>query len=192
MSNNNENTTVPFHQKFWKLNEALVWLSDQSSSSRPDPYHHTEAATTHLMWSPALHTHPIRPPCLPPFLYAMQANQGPGPAPARIPMAATTGKGGVLFHPWSPLSGEHPFPFHSVHKPNQKTNSTIAGHAHSACSSVGFSQGLSVTTNQHQPGLSAQKSTSEKADYHHYYYDCKGLILLLHVQSYMCVMSLPG
>jgi len=40
-----------------------------------------------------------------------------------------------------------------------------------ACSLVGFSQGLSasqqcfpLTTNQHQPGLSAQKPTSEQAE----------------------------
>jgi len=43
--------------------------------------------------------------------------------------------------------------------------------AQSACSFVGFSQGLSasqqyfpLTTNQHQPGLSAQKLTSEQAE----------------------------
>ena len=42
----------------------------------------------------------------------------------------------------------------------------------SVCSLVGFSQGLSasqqcfsLTTNQHQPGLSFQKPTSEQAEY---------------------------
>ena len=115
----------------------LVWLSDQSSSSRPDPYHHTEAATTHLMWSPALHTHPIRPPCRGPAFhpFCMQCKQiqapGPGPAPARI-----------LWQP--PQEKEVSYSIPGLHSPGSTlslftlcTNQTkrqIAGHTRSACS----------------------------------------------------------
>ena len=66
---------------------------------------------------------------------------------------------------------------------------TLEFSSHSAYSLVGFSQSLSasqqyfsLTTNQHQPGLSAQKPTNEHADC------CMQYIVYRHIQAFYTIL----